>query len=263
MKKNMQNIRIVFFDIDGTLLPFGEKKVPQSTIDSINKLRAKGIKVIVATGKSIKQMLDTVVGSIRFDGYITLNGQICYDENMHMFFGTPIKDEEMEILAEIFRGKRIPFSLISEFSRYINYVDGEVVKYNKETNSKVPEINKYHGEKIYQVTAYTSARNVDILKNILDFCDVTYWAEGAIDIYAKGGGKMNAIKSWIDKLGFTKEETMAFGDGANDAEMLKYCQIGVAMRNGVEITKASADFITDDVTNDGVYKALRRYEIIE
>lgn len=259
----MNDIKIVFFDIDGTLLPFGKKKVPQSTVDSIKKLRSQGIKVIVATGKSIKQMLDTSVGNIHFDGYITLNGQICYDESMHMFFGTPIKDEEMEVLAQVFKGNRIPFSLISEFSRYINYVDGEVVKYNKETNSRVPEVNKYHGEKIYQVTAYTSARNVDILKNILDFCDVTYWAQGAIDIFAKGGGKMNAIRSWIRRLGYTKDQTMAFGDGANDAEMLKFCKIGVAMGNGVEITKASADFITDDVNNDGVYKGLKHFGIIQ
>lgn len=256
------NIKVIFFDIDGTLLPMGNNVVPKSTIDSLAQLRKNGIKIIVATGKSITQMLDTSVGNIKFDGYITLNGQICYDESMHMFFGTPIKDEEMEILSQVFMSKRIPFSLISEFSRYINYVDGEVIKYNKATNSKVPEINKYHGEKIYQVTAYTSAKNVDILKNILDFCDVTYWAVGAIDIFAKGGGKMNAIKSWIRKLGYTKNETMAFGDGANDAEMLKFCSIGVAMGNAVNLAKTNADYITSDVNDDGIYKALKHFDLI-
>ena len=259
----MSDIKIMFTDIDGTLLPFNQPNVPDTTLESLQKLRAQGIKVIVATGKSLKQMLDTSVGKIPFDGYITLNGQLCYDENMHMFFGTPISEEEMEILSQTFNGKRIPFSMITEFSRYINYVDGEVIKYNKETNSKVPEINKYHGEKIYQITAYTSARNVDILKNILDFCDVTYWAEGAIDIYAKGGGKKNAIKSWIEKLGLTRDQAIAFGDGANDAEMLKYCGIGVAMGNAVEITKTFADYITDDVTNDGMTKALKHFELID
>lgn len=259
----MNDVKIVFFDIDGTLLPFGKSQIPESTIQSIKKLREKGIRVIVATGKSLKQMLDTAVSKIEFDGYITLNGQLCYDEDMHMFFGTPIDENEMQVLAQAFRGKKIPFSLISEFTRYINYVDDEVVRHNVETNSKVPEINKYHGEKIYQITAYTSQRNVDILKNILDYCDVTYWAEGAIDIYAKGGGKMNAIKTWVDRFGFDQKQTMAFGDGANDAQMLKYCNIGVAMGNGVEITKTLADYVTDDVNKDGVYKALKHFEIID
>lgn len=259
----MNDIKIIFFDIDGTLLPFNGKEVPSSTIESLNKLREKGIKIIVATGKSLKQMLDTSVGRIPFDGYITLNGQLCYDENMHLFFGTPIRQEEMEVLSQTFNGKKIPFALISEFSRYINYVDDEVIRHNKETNSKVPSIDKYHGEKIYQITAYTSSRNVDILKNILDYCDVTYWAEGAIDIYSKGGGKMNAIKSWVSKLGFEQKNTMAFGDGANDASMLKYCNIGVAMGNAVEITKTNADYITDDVRNDGIKKALVHFDLID
>lgn len=259
----MSEVKIVFFDIDGTLLPFGESKVPDSTIESIKKLREKGIKVIVATGKSLKQMLDTPVRSIEFDGYITLNGQLCYDKDMHMFFGTPIDENEMQVLAQAFRGKKIPFALISEFTRYINYVDDEVVKHNVETNSKVPDIDKYRGEKIYQITAYTSQRNVDILKNILDYCDVTYWSEGAIDIYSKNGGKMNAIKTWLDRCGLDQSQTMAFGDGANDAKMLEYCAIGVAMGNGVKITKTMADYVTTDIKDDGVYNALKHFEIID
>ena len=74
---------------------------------------------------------------------------------------------------------------------------------------------------------------------------------------------MNAIKTWVDKFGFDKKQTMAFGDGANDAQMLKYCNIGVAMGNGVEITKTLADYVTDDVNKDGVYKALKHFEIID
>lgn len=256
-------IKIIFFDIDGTLLPFHKKEVPESTIRSIKKLQEKGIKVIVATGKSLTQMLDTSVSKIDFDGYITLNGQICYDQDMNMFFGTQIDPKEMEVLSQAFKGKKIPFAMISEFSRYINYVDDEVIRHNEETNSKVPSIDEYRGEKIYQITAYTTSKNVDTLKNILDYCDVTYWAEGAIDIIAKGGGKMNAIKSWLDKLGIDQNESMAFGDGANDANMLSYCGIGVAMGNAVDITKTSANYITTDVNENGVENALKHFDLID
>ena len=74
---------------------------------------------------------------------------------------------------------------------------------------------------------------------------------------------MNAIKSWIKRLGFKKEETMAFGDGANDAEMLKFCNIGVAMGNGMDIAKASADYITTRSNEDGIYNALKHFDIID
>ena len=44
---------------------------------------------------------------------------------------------------------------------------------------------------------------------------------------------------------------------------MKYCGIGVAMGNAVEITKTFADYITDDVTNDGMTKALKHFELID
>ena len=56
---------------------------------------------------------------------------------------------------------------------------------------------------------------------------------------------------------------MAFGDGDNDIEMLKYVQIGVAMGNAGCEVKADADYITDSVDNDGIMKALISLNICE
>ena len=44
-------IKAIFFDIDGTLVSFKTHKVPQSTIDALNLLREKGIKIFIATGR--------------------------------------------------------------------------------------------------------------------------------------------------------------------------------------------------------------------
>ena len=43
-------IKILFFDIDGTLLEFGKKKMHQEPVDALNKVKKKGIKIILATG---------------------------------------------------------------------------------------------------------------------------------------------------------------------------------------------------------------------
>lgn len=55
---------------------------------------------------------------------------------------------------------------------------------------------------------------------------------------------------------------MAFGDGVNDIEMLEYVSIGVAMGNAREETKKVADYITDDVDNDGILKALEHFKLL-
>ena len=46
-------IRGVFFDIDGTLLPETEPRVPQSTKEAILRLKEQGILVFAATGRHL------------------------------------------------------------------------------------------------------------------------------------------------------------------------------------------------------------------
>ena len=55
---------------------------------------------------------------------------------------------------------------------------------------------------------------------------------------------------------------MAFGDGENDMDMLRYAGIGVAMGNAEEDVKVCADYITDDVEKDGIEKACKYFKMI-
>ncbi len=55
---------------------------------------------------------------------------------------------------------------------------------------------------------------------------------------------------------------MAFGDAENDIDMLKMAEIGVAMGNGGECVREIADYVTSDVNDDGIGKALRYFHII-
>lgn len=68
------NIKAVFFDIDGTLFSLKTKSIPESTQKAIKTLREKGIKVIVATGRSIKDL--NHIQHIDFDGFLHLMGDI-------------------------------------------------------------------------------------------------------------------------------------------------------------------------------------------
>lgn len=58
--------------------------------------------------------------------------------------------------------------------------------------------------------------------------------------------------------GIRQEETIAFGDGANDIEMLDWANIGIAMGNADEKVKKHADLITTDVDNEGIENAVNK-----
>ena len=85
-----------------------------------------------------------------------------------------------------------------------------------------------------------------------DFCD----------ILPAGGGKPNGLAHTLAHLGLTREQSIAFGDGGNDVTMLEYAGIGVAMGNACDAAKAAADYVTDDITADGLAKALAHFGLI-
>ena len=74
-------IKAAFFDVDGTLFSHSMKKFPESTKEALRLLRKKGIKIFLSTGRSYIEAGKLPWEDIVFDGYVTLNGQVCTDEN--------------------------------------------------------------------------------------------------------------------------------------------------------------------------------------
>lgn len=69
----MAQIKAAFFDIDGTLLPFRAKALPESTVQALAALRENGVKTFIATGRPPVHLpyLHALDG-IPFDGYVTM-----------------------------------------------------------------------------------------------------------------------------------------------------------------------------------------------
>lgn len=258
-----RQIKAVFFDVDGTLLSHNLNDVPESTRSALRQLRSRGIKTIVATGRHMIEYSKLPVSNIPFDGYLTLNGNLLLDENQKAYAGMAIDPGEMKVLARIFESKRIPFVLIGENDRYINYVNETVVKTQAQTKGTIPEVGSYDGGDIYQILAFVPEHEKNLLDNFLDECSITSWNETGIDIIPKGGGKSSGIQRYLEMHGIRREETMAFGDGENNMEMLRFVGIGVAMGNASDVVKAAADYVTDSVDDDGIEKALRHFGLID
>lgn len=262
IKAKAKDIKAIFFDIDGTLVPINGKQIPISARKSIEALRAKGIKTIIATGRHSSEIKGLPVMDTKFDGYLTLNGSLILDETMQAYAGTPIPKGDMEVLSQMFLVSKIPFIMIGEKKRYINFVNSTVVDVQSSTNGTIPDIDNYEGEDIYQIVAFIPPHQREILKSILDECSITSWNEMGIDIIPKGAGKQVGITAYLEANGLTPDNIMAFGDGENDIEMLKLAGIGVAMGNASDKVKAAADYVTDGVDVDGVEHALKHFGLI-
>ena len=188
---------------------------------------------------------------IRGDG---LTGQLGMDRQGNAVAGCPLEGIGKERVVKMFREKTIPLMLLEKDVTYANFVDPAVEKAHKAVSTPVPRVGEYTGGDIYQAIAYVDEKVT--LAELEDCCKLTRWSDFAVDIIAKKGGKVAGIQAFLEKYGISREETMAFGDGENDMEMLEFVQVGVAMGNAEDCVKKIADYVTDTVDDDGIEKAL-------
>lgn len=99
----MERIRIAFFDIDGTLIDFSSKQISAKTLDALARLRAKGVILCLATGRSPLELPH--FPGIEFDVFLTFNGSYCFDAGQ-VLFSNPIPPDDIRKLTETGGGDR-------------------------------------------------------------------------------------------------------------------------------------------------------------
>lgn len=255
-------IRAAFFDVDGTLLSHRTKQIPQSAREALDALKAAGIRCVVSTGRMIQEMDRLPMGGVTFDAYITMNGQLTLDENRQPLYGMPLEGQVKDFALKLFRERKTPVILVEQDRLYLNFNCSKVTDVQTAISSKVPPLGEYEGAEIYQACVYVTGEEEQVLAPIREYCEVTRWHPGGVDVIAKGGGKRTAVRRYLEENSIAPEETIAFGDGENDIGMLDLAGIGVALGNAETAVKEMADYVTADIDDDGVAKALQHFGLI-
>ncbi|MCM1331545.1 MAG: Cof-type HAD-IIB family hydrolase [Bacteroides sp.] len=261
-------IKALFFDIDGTLVSFKTHSIPDSTVEALEAAKAKGVEIYISTGRPYP--LINNLGQIRhlIDGYITTNGAYCFMGN-NVISCDPIPKDEVMYVIDKSREWGFPCMVVGEKSltMYNTVSDPEKVLYVSELLN-VPDIvselpiDDVLAQRILQLTPFISQEQESELLAILPGIESGRWCPDFADFTARGVSKAKGLEEIAAYRGLDISETMAFGDGGNDLSIIKQSGIGVAMGNANEILKTVADYITDDIDNNGVYNALVRYNVI-
>lgn len=257
-------IRALFLDFDGTLYSHGSGKVPDSTVEALTTLKDNGVLVFLCTGRSLKELEDFDLRGLTFSGKVLMNGQAIYDENDRIVCSRPIEGNLKEKLVCYFTEKKVPLYFFgAENDNYLNFMNEHVILVQSEVSSDPPGLAEYDGKDFYMATAFVETpEQLEQIASLREIAEVTYWHEGACDIVPKGISKSTGIELASKVWNIGLDEMMAIGDGENDVEMLRDCAVGVAMGNGYEGLKEHADYVTDDIDDDGVYNALKHYGLI-
>lgn len=262
-------IKAIFFDVDGTILSHTTHCIPASTIRALEALREKGILTFLATGRHIPMLPEILpMDELHFDGFVSLNGQYCCNDD-GIIYHCPIPKHDIAALLDYLKEDPHPCILIEEDQMYINFHNALVEKVQAGIRAKMPplgDMNRGYTEPIYQALLYISEEEMAQLP-ALPGIRFSRWRLGSpdlsgADLYPASGGKAVGIARVLEHYGIDKSETMAFGDGENDVDMFHAVGTSIAMGNACAAAKAAADYITDDVDNDGIHKALAHFGLL-
>lgn len=280
--------KIIFFDVDGTLVAGvdGVEYVPESTKKAIALTRAKGNLVYLCTGRSKAEIydfildcgIDGVIGA--GGGYVEIGDTMLYHKKVtkeavnHMvdYFEANNFDYYVESNGGLFASK----NLVKRLERIIygdieNDLEARKRWQRKENHfiNALIEGKELRRDDINKA-CFLENPNIPFDDIINEFknefnvihCTVPMFGDDSGELSVPNIHKANAIETLISYLGIDRKNTYAFGDGMNDKEMLEYVNVGIAVGNAKEGLKAVADEVTDDITNDGIYNAMKRHNLI-
>lgn len=274
---------IIYMDIDGTLRD--EKYgIPESARKAVEKCMEKGIFIVICTGRN-RGSIQEDVKNLNADGIISGGG--CDIR----FRGRVLRQEYFKVrllgeFLEVIRKKRLGAVLEAEREIYMN--EKAALFYREDFRKKAagaPDPEKMRQEnkiryednflqlwrdsgRIHKICLIGNADHISHVEKKfskdIEIVQKKEWNRQCyIEILPRGCGKGAAVKFMNRYLKIAKEDSMSFGDGDNDVEMLRAAGTGIAVRGCSGNLLKYADSLCSPPMEDGIYRELVRRKIIE
>ncbi|MCP3030658.1 Cof-type HAD-IIB family hydrolase [Halobacillus sp. A1] len=254
--------KIAFFDIDGTLLNH-DKELPVSTIQAVKDLQNNGVFCAIATGRA-PFMYEQIRETLGIDSYVSFNGQYVVFEG-EPIYKNPLSYEHLEELHQDAHKNNHPMVFMNEKGMRATTEEDHFIKESLSSlHFQYPAVDHkfYHQTEIYQSLLFCEGNEIDYYRDRHQKFDYIRWHELSCDVLPSGGSKAEGIKQMIRAANLDLKDTYAFGDGLNDIEMLSEVGTGVAMGNAVDAAKQVSDYVTGDVAEDGLAKAIYELKLL-
>ncbi|MEK4199427.1 Cof-type HAD-IIB family hydrolase [Cytobacillus sp. FSL K6-0265] len=255
-------MKIVFFDIDGTLLN-KDNIIPDSTKKAVKQLQENGIYVAIATGrapfmfKHIREQLD-------IESFVSFNGQYVVFEG-NVIYKNPLNKDQLRQLEKHAHQNGHPMVYLNEETMKSSVSHHPYIQESMDSlDFPHPEEDGtfYEKKEIYQALVFCKHEDESLYVDGYDDFGFVRWHRVSTDVVPTGGTKAEGIKEMIKRLNISMEDVYAFGDGLNDIEMLEASGVGIAMGNALPEVKKVANMVTEHVDEDGIWKGLRKVELI-
>jgi Cof subfamily protein (haloacid dehalogenase superfamily) len=273
-----RTIHAVFLDVDGTYADYGV--VPDAHASAVRAARAAGHKVLLCTGRPVS-MLPAHILDAGFDGLVASAGAY------------------VEVDGEVLMDRRFPADLAARTVAALDAHDAvyvleaqEALHVRPDAEQRLRDIIEAHFSQrpggralgssailgslspmpfepsFAKVSVFESPVSVAGLAaevgEELDVVENSIADEGthAGEIFQRGISKADGVAVAAAKLGIDRADTIAFGDGENDLQMVAYAGIGVAIQDSHPGLLALADCTALPPSRDGIARAFAELGLI-
>ncbi|WP_160721003.1 Cof-type HAD-IIB family hydrolase [Bacillus sp. USDA818B3_A] len=262
----MTKYEVLFLDIDGTLVT-PDNKIQESTKSAVAQVQAKGIEVFLATGRPLHEIHD-LASQLNIRSFIGYNGAYAIYKGKDIF-QEPIEKSIVKRYIDIahhhshdavfYTDKENLFtdldaSLIQNFINVFNFRNNKI--YTPEVNQEILGITMIN-LKPEDVSLYESEHGIHLSQVNVEGLRSCY------DVIRNKIHKGYGIEMLLKHLDIKKEQSIAFGDGMNDKEMLQAVGESFAMGNGHPDIFQFAKYKTTEVTNSGIFNGLKMLGLVE
>ena len=266
--------KLIVLDLDGTLTN-SKKEITPRNRETLIRMQEQGIRLVLASGRPTYGIVP-LANELRmneFGGFILSynGGEIINWETQEMVYENVLPNEVVPVLYECARTHQLSIltydgaEIITENSQ-----DPYVLKEAFLNKMAVRETNDFLTDITLPVAKCLIVGDSD--KLIPLEAELCLRLQGRINVFRSEPYFLELVPQGIDKalslavllkeIGVAREEVIAIGDGYNDLSMIKFAGLGIAMGNGVSALKEAADFVTADISEDGLKRALEYLELL-
>ncbi|MBR4831534.1 MAG: HAD family hydrolase [Butyrivibrio sp.] len=257
---------ILFFDIDGTLWDY-KNWIPDTTKEGIRRAKENGHKCFINSGRSRSFISNKELLGLGFDGIISAGGCMI-EKDGEIIFNRLIDSNEAIRTVETVR--RYGFRPILEGPRYLymERSDFEGNMYGEKVMAEMGERlhgidecwGKWEMNKLSCATIQCDTKGC--FAELDDLYDFIIHNEYVVEMVPKGFNKGTGISKVCELLSEDINNTIAFGDSVNDVDMLEVAGKSVVMGRAPEEVKNIADYVTTNLEEDGIWNALKKFDLI-
>ena len=178
----MRKPRIIFFDIDGTLIDMEKKRITKPTLDALRRLQQNGILLAIATGRS--PLIVPRFDGVEFDVFLTYNGSYCYDRRGDIF-ASPIPPQDVQTILKNAAALGRPVSVAGRTQLLSNGTDDDLTAYYA-IGGRAPVISDKFDEvsrgEVFQLLMGCRERDWPAILKGTTGAKIAAWWDRAVDI---------------------------------------------------------------------------------